>query len=129
VNQYLGISYEERDRVKDSKVDYVNSIFPLVEEKITRSECLDIIHNANLKLPARSGCFFCPFNTISRWTEIYKNHNDLFTRALKLEESSKHFPKQRLVEVTLRNLKTMINEHDQLPNIQVNRPCGSECVI
>jgi hypothetical protein len=129
VNQYLGISYEEKKRIKDSGTKYVTNVYPLVEEKIDRIECLDIINKANLKLPVRSGCYFCPFNSVSRWTEIYKNHKNLFRKALELEESSKHFPKQRLNKFTLRNFKEMIDSQEPIPNITINRLCGSECVL
>lgn len=129
VNQYLGISYEEKRRIKESGVKYVNSIYPLVDEKIRRSDCLDIIHNAEMKIPSRSGCFFCPFNSVSRWTEIYKKYNDLFLEALDLEESSKHYPRQRLIKFTLRTFKNMVDDHEELPNIIIDRPCGSECII
>jgi hypothetical protein len=129
VNQYLGISFEENDRAKESKVDYITSIYPLVEEKITRDDCIDLIYEKGLTPPVRSGCFFCPFNSVSRWCEIFKNHRDLYYKAMELEESSKYFPKQRLTTITLRLLKNSIENNDTLPLIQVKKPCGSECLL
>jgi hypothetical protein len=82
-----------------------------------------------LKLPVRSGCFFCPFNTISRWAEIYRNHAELYSKAMALEENSKHFPKQKLVRISLRALKEKLENHEFLPQIHVRRPCGSECIV
>jgi hypothetical protein len=129
VNQYLGISYEERDRYRISNVPYASNIFPLIENRITRDMCIDIIDKVNLSLPVRSGCYICPFNSISRWVEIYKKHSNLYDKAMILEENSKHFPKQKLTTSSLRTLKTQIESHESLPQIQMIKPCGSECVI
>lgn len=127
--QYLGISYEERDRKKDSNKEYIKNLFPLIDEKITRDNCIDIISKNGVKLPSRSGCFFCPFNTISRWVEIYKNHKHLYEKAMSLEENSKFYPKQKLCNLSLRKLEQMILDKNELPNIFIKRRCGSECVI
>lgn len=129
VNQYLGISYEERDRYRDSGVSYVSNIYPLIEDSITRDKCVGLINKAGLELPVRSGCFFCPFNSVSRWVEIYKKHSNLYYKAMALEENSKHFPKQKLMILSLNTLKNQIKKHESLPQIQMMKPCGSECLI
>lgn len=131
VNQYLGISFEERKRMKEARVSYVKNIFPLVENKLARHDCIDILYQANFDfpLPVRSGCFFCPFNSLSRWKEIYENHKDLYLKAMILEENSKHFPKQRLMKLTLRVLQEKLESSEPLPKIYVKRLCSSECLI
>lgn len=131
VNQYLGIAFEEKDRMKESGVPYVKNIFPLVENKLNRRDCTDIICLADFDfpMPVRSGCFFCPFNSLSRWKEIYENHKDLFLKAKELEEHSKHFPKQRLMKWTLGTLQGRLEKNETLPEVYVKRLCSSECVI
>lgn len=131
VNQYLGIAYEERDRMKQSGVPYVNNIFPLIEKKIVRQECMDIIllSEFDFSMPVRSGCFFCPFNSISRWTELYEKHMGLFLKAKELEENSKHYPKQRLMKWTLGALQQKLENNESLPQVYVKRLCSSECII
>lgn len=131
VNQYLGISFEERNRMKEARVPYVKNIFPLVENKLTRNDCIEIICQADfdLPMPVRSGCFFCPFNSVSRWREIYDKHRDLYLKAMILEENSKHFPRQRLMKLTLRGLQELLENNEPVPKIKVKRVCGSECII
>jgi len=128
VNQYLGIAYEERDRMRESGVPYVTNRYPLVSRRMNRDRCVDMIIGAGLKLPVRSGCFFCPFNSISRWAEIYRNHRNLYSKAMTLEENSKHFPKQKLMSSSLRTLGDKLEDREPLPQIHVRRPCGSECL-
>ena len=131
VNQYLGIAYEERDRMKESGVPYVKNIFPLVEKKLNRQDCTDIICLADFdfSMPVRSGCFFCPFNSLSRWTEIHEKHKELFLKARELEENSKHFPKQKLMKWTLGTLQEKLEKNESLPDVYVKRLCSSECLI
>jgi hypothetical protein len=131
INQYLGIAYEERDRVRESGVEYVTNTFPLIENKLTRQDCVDIICLADydFPMPVRSGCFFCPFNSLSRWTELFEQHRDLYLKAMILEENSKHFPKQKLMKLTLRGLQEKLENNEPLPEIHVKRLCSSECII
>jgi len=131
VNQYLGIAYEERKRTRDSGVKYATNLFPLVDKELTRQDCIEIIGSLDFDfpLPVRSGCLFCPFNSLSRWKEIYENHRDLYLKAMILEENSKHFPKQRLMKLTLRSLQEKLENSEPLPKIHVKRLCSSECLI
>ena len=128
INQYLAICWDEVDRMKDSIVPSVTNLYPLVDEKLTRDDCVRIIENEGFSVPAKSGCYFCPFNSTSRWEYIYRNHRDLFTKARKLEETSKHFPKQRLSVFTLRGLAKRFRYDGNLPQIQTGNPCGAECM-
>lgn len=129
VYQYVGIDYDEIRRMKDSKVDYVTNIYPLIDYKIGRQECIALIEQAGLPLPVKSGCYFCPFNNIERWTELFKAHPELFKKAMELEENGKHMPKQRLAPMTLRVLQDNLKNNESLSVIQTDSPCGSECMI
>jgi hypothetical protein len=129
--QYLGISYEERDRAKESGSPAIKNVFPLIENKVNRQGCLDAILGADFDFPApaRSGCFFCPFNSLNRWQEIYSNHKDLFLKARLMEESSKHYPKQKLTRLPLRKLQEGFENQTVLADFKVKRVCAAECII
>lgn len=136
INQYLGIAYDEIERVKDSRVDYVSNIYPLVDRRVTRQGCIDIIEAAGLPVPVKSGCYFCPFNSADRWEWLHEKHPDLYANAIALEENSKHFPSQRLTDqvfrtrdrVTLRQLGGRIRSGGGPRSNPVAVPCGGECM-
>jgi 3'-phosphoadenosine 5'-phosphosulfate sulfotransferase (PAPS reductase)/FAD synthetase len=130
INQYLAICWDEIDRMKDSLIPSVTNLYPLIDGKLTRADCVKIIEEEGFPVPVKSGCYFCPFNSNSRWEYIYRNHRDFFTKARKLEETSKHFPKQRLSEFTLRQLgkRFRYGKHSELPQITLTNPCGAECI-
>lgn len=138
VYQYMAIAYDEVERMKDSRVEYVTNLYPLVDARITRRGCLEIIARAGLPEPVKSGCFFCPFNSIGRWRWLYEEHPDLFDKAVMLEENSKHFPSQRLTDqafrnqtdISLRRLMEIFRRGEVLPALAANEqhPCGAECM-
>jgi hypothetical protein len=80
-------------------------VYPLVDAKITREDCVQIIKRAKFPMPIKSGCFICPYAGNDRWEYIRKHHPDEYQLALKLEEHNKHFPKQVLRKGGLRKGK------------------------
>jgi hypothetical protein len=135
--QYLGIAFDELERMKPSRVSYVRNEFPLVDERITREGCEEIIRRAGLPMPVKSGCFFCPFNSLDRWRWLHVEHPDLFDRSVDLEENSKHFPTQRLTDqifrnrgkITLREMRKAFASGQPVAAPQtIESPCGGECM-
>jgi hypothetical protein len=114
--------------MKDNKEDYVKNVYPLIDYKIGRQQCIKIITEAGLPIPIKSGCYFCPFRNNEDWANLYRNHPQLYKKAMALEERSKFMPKQRLHPLTLRGLAKAI-KHDQLPVTRQESPCGSECMV
>ena len=131
IYQYMGIDYGELRRMKPSGEDWITNLYPLIDFKIDRQGCLDLIRKARLKIPIKSGCYLCPYNNMERWGEIYKNHPDLFQKAMQIEEQNKHMPRQKLAprNYTLRDMEKQLKDNQKLPMIEVDSPCGSECMI
>jgi len=84
----IGIAYDERHRVKIHEKGKLTYEYPLVDEKITRKGCIEIIEDAGLRVPPKSGCFFCPFQPKASWQRLARNHPELYWRAVSLEELS-----------------------------------------
>jgi len=128
IREYMGIAYDEVGRMKASKEDYITSEFPLIDWKMTREDCIAVIKSAHLPLPVKSGCYFCPFQDQHRWKELHDKHPELFEKALELEETSKHFPEQRLTPHTLRGLMAKKFVDERLRTLS-DEPCGAYCVV
>ncbi len=84
----MGIAYDERHRARTFETRNYIFEYPLVDEKITRKGCIEIIEDAGLKVPPKSGCFFCPFQPKASWQRLARNHPELYWRAVSLEELS-----------------------------------------
>ncbi len=133
VFQYMGIDYGEAKRMKYPKVDFVTNLYPLIDYKIDRDGCTDIIKSAGLPVPVKSGCDICPFNNTERWADIYRNHPDLYKGAMELEENGKHFGKQNLGpgNLTLREFADIMENGKEMPpdDEEEEDPCGGDCRV
>jgi len=82
----LGIDAGESHRAKISIDKGVEKRYPLIEADINRDGCKEIIKAHGLPIPMKSGCYICPYQRVSQWKELRKNHPDLFCKAEKLEQ-------------------------------------------
>jgi len=84
----LGYDFNERKRRRTKNRKQITFIFPLIERKITREQCVDIIREHGLLVPIRSGCYLCPYQSKKTWKRLRDNHPDLFMKAMALEENA-----------------------------------------
>lgn len=76
VEQWIGISLDEFQRMKDSDVKYIVNRWPLIEHKMTRNDCVKWLRDHGLEVPPKSACTFCPFHSTSEWRRIKSNPDD-----------------------------------------------------
>jgi 3'-phosphoadenosine 5'-phosphosulfate sulfotransferase (PAPS reductase)/FAD synthetase len=76
VEQWIGISWDESQRMKVSDVKYITHQWPLLDKKMTRADCKNWLTSHNLEIPPRSACTFCPFHSTSEWRRIKDTPSD-----------------------------------------------------
>jgi len=82
----LGISVDEYHRMRDSSVARIEHAYPLVDRRLTRWQCREIIERAGLAVPWKSSCWFCPFRSVvSQWA-LVQRYPDLAGMARALED-------------------------------------------
>ena len=83
----IGISLDEFQRMRtDSGFKNIVNEYPLVDLRLSRSDCLKLIHNEGLPQPPKSSCWFCPFHNRNNWQELRRTKPELFEKAVRLEE-------------------------------------------
>lgn len=70
ITQWIGISYDEVERMKPSRVSYIKHIWPLIDKKMTRNDCLKWMLEHGYPKPPRSACYFCPFHSSGEWDAL-----------------------------------------------------------
>lgn len=83
----LGISTDEYQRMKTSKVAWQENEYPLVDLRLSRSDCLKLVAEAGLPQPPKSSCWFCPFKTMNQWRDLRREAPELFEKSVALERS------------------------------------------
>lgn len=82
---YLGISYEEAGRMKESDRAYIINQYPLVDMKFTRQDCTNYLKEKNLPVPPKSACVHCPFQGKERWLNLKKNYPNEWKEAVEFD--------------------------------------------
>jgi hypothetical protein len=83
----MGISLDEFQRMRtDSGIAYERLEYPLIDLRLTRQDCIQIIQKVGLPVPPKSSCWFCPYHKLSQWQEMRQSEPELFWKAARLEE-------------------------------------------
>lgn len=86
VQMQIGISADESDRQKPSRVPWILNEHPLVKHGITREECGLSIEKIMGKKAPRSACVNCPFHSDFEWLDLKNNRPNEFEQAVKFEQ-------------------------------------------
>ena len=93
VDMVMGISYDELQRMKENQLKHIENKYPLVDNKIRRSDCLEWMAKNNYPRPPRSACTFCPYHSNAEWREIKKNKEE-WEEVIKIDEIIRHSSKR-----------------------------------
>src|ERR1019366_2930017 len=82
VTQWIGISFDEAHRMKDSRDKWCANIWPLVDMRMTRQDCLRWMGDHHYPEPPRSACTMCPFHSDKEWARMKAETPEEFAEAV-----------------------------------------------
>lgn len=83
----LGISIDEIERINNRRLAKNEiTVYPLIDLRLSRGDCQQIIADAGLPVPPPSSCFACPFHSLAHWSEMRERRPELFEKAQWLED-------------------------------------------
>ena len=83
---YIGISWDEIERLNNRVGEpYERVEYPLIDRRLTRHDCKNLIARAGLPVPPKSSCYFCPYKRTAEWQALRKNAPALFEKAADIE--------------------------------------------
>jgi hypothetical protein len=86
VGLMLGISVDEYHRMRDSSAARIEHVYPLVDRRLTRWQCREVIERAGLAVPWKSSCWFCPYRSVRSQWSLVQRYPDLAGMARVLED-------------------------------------------
>lgn len=86
VTQWIGISWDEIQRIKPSRVAWSQHRWPLVELRMGRRDCLKWMKAHGYPEPPRSACVYCPFHSDDEWRRLRDEEPKEFARCVKFEK-------------------------------------------
>jgi hypothetical protein len=82
VTQWIGISWDELQRMKESRQLWAQLRHPLIEKRMTRQQCLQWMRDNGYPEPPRSACVYCPFHSNTEWRRLRDDEPYEFQRAI-----------------------------------------------
>ena len=101
VTQWIGISWDELQRMKESQNYWSQHRFPLIEKRMTRVECNVWMQKHGYPLPPRSACYYCPFHSDEDWRNFRDKDPEIFKKAIKFDEEIRQAFKEKSKAVNM----------------------------
>ena len=87
VTSWIGISLDEVQRMKPSKYSWVMHRHPLIEMKMTRTDCERWLTEHGYPIPSKSACVYCPFRSDAEWIRLRSEDPDGFEKAVEIDRA------------------------------------------
>ena len=82
----IGFSTDEAHRASNRRANpYELPEHPLLDMRLSRTDCKNLISRAGLPVPPKSACFFCPFHRTAMWSKMRRDEPALFQKSVELE--------------------------------------------
>jgi hypothetical protein len=82
---WIGISLDEVHRMKPSREKWSENIWPLIDKRMTRWDCLRWMEKNGYPVPPRSACTYCPFHSDAEWHRLKTQEPEAFASAVEFE--------------------------------------------
>lgn len=86
VTQWIGISWDELQRVKDPRHAWTHHRWPLIERRMRRHDCLRWMKDNGYPEPPRSACVYCPFHSNTEWRRLRDDEPQEFQKAVQFDK-------------------------------------------
>ena len=88
VEEWIGISVDEVQRAKPSRVEWITTRWPLLFDKpMRRAEIKLWLTNNGFPIPGKSACVFCPYRPALEYARWRDEEPEVFAEAVKWDET------------------------------------------
>jgi hypothetical protein len=124
VQLWLGISTDEVQRMKPSRVDWIENVYPLIDGGYSRKMLEAYLIGLGV-VPTRSACVFCPFRSAASWRDIAAVPED-WAAAVAYDESIRHISSsvESFVHGSRKPLLEVVGLADSIPGLQDDECTG-----
>lgn len=86
VDSIVGISWDESQRMRDASFPWMRNVYPLIDLRMTREDCLRWMKDNGHDRPPRSACIGCPFKSQEEWIYLKETSTEDFEDAVDFDE-------------------------------------------
>lgn len=81
----IGISTDEASRMRDSHEPWSVNVYPLIDKRMSRADCLRWMRDHGYPQPPKSSCIVCPFHSNAEWRRL-KQDPELWSEVVFIDE-------------------------------------------
>ncbi len=125
---WLGISTDEIIRMRPNREKYLENVFPLIDNGMSRQNCIDWLSSKGLGMPKKSSCIVCPYHADMDWRDMKINRPDSFKSAIYIDDllrDGKPVDNQSFIHQSLKPLKDI--DFRSLEDLGQTNLFGNEC--
>lgn len=93
VEQWIGISLDEVERMAPSRKLWASTFYPLIEKRLTRHDCELWLTRNGWPIPVKSACIGCPYHDDATWRAMKRDRPDEWAQAVAWDEAIRHLPR------------------------------------
>ena len=86
VTMWIGISTDEIIRMKPNRETWITNRWPLIEEKMSRQDCIDWMSKNGYPKPEKSSCIGCPYHNDLAWRDMKNDDIDSWSDAVEVDK-------------------------------------------
>lgn len=86
IEQWIGISTDEIERIKPSQHKSIDNRWPLIEKEMSRGDCLRWLRENGYPQAPKSSCLFCPYHSNTMWADIKFNSPEEWEQIVELDK-------------------------------------------
>ncbi len=133
VTMIRGISFEERQRAKNSDVKWITHEHPLVDMGMTRLDCKRWMVQHGYPIPPRSACVYCPYRCNVEWQKMRDLAPEDWQEACRMDEIMRnnmpHMKEKVFVHRSLMPLRKAPIESNQIDMFDGWADCEGLCGV
>jgi hypothetical protein len=86
IEKWLGISVDEVIRATPNRLQYEINRFPLIEQRMSRGDCIEWLKRHDYPVPSKSACIGCPFHDNASWRDL-RSRPDEWKQAVEMDKA------------------------------------------
>jgi hypothetical protein len=104
---WIGISTDEVVRAGAAFAPWVVNRYPLLELRMSRSDCAIWLRSRGYPVPPKSACVFCPYRSDAEWRWLRENDPEGWGQAVEIDQLIRNTPGMRVKEYLHRNRRPL----------------------
>lgn len=95
---WIGISTDEVVRAGAAFTAWTVNRYPLLEQRMSRRDCVAWLEGHDFPVPPKSACIFCPYKTNAEWRWLRDNDPKAWADAIEIDRLIRNTPGMRVQE-------------------------------